>query len=150
MTKVGFMVTIQKQITNRLSGRAHKHQEKKRSGRSGVQQTACSLFLFYAKGIVHREFVPSNTTVNSEFYSYCDVLRRLRENVRRKRSEIWRKHNWLLHDNASTHMSLKTTEFVTNKNMVIVPHPHYSPDLVPCDFSLFPKLRMKLKQCLTS
>jgi hypothetical protein len=27
--------------------------------------------------VVHREFVPPNTAVNSEFY--CDVLRRLRE-----------------------------------------------------------------------
>jgi hypothetical protein len=35
-------------------------------------------------------------------------------------------------------MSLKTTEFVTNNNMGIVPHP-------PCDFALFPKLKMKLK-----
>jgi hypothetical protein len=38
-------------------------------------------------------------------------------------------------------MFLKTTEFVTNNNTVIVPHPPYS----PCDFALFPKLKMKLK-----
>jgi histone-lysine N-methyltransferase SETMAR len=44
-----------------------------------------------------------------------------------------------------THTSLKTTEFVTNNNIVIVPHPPYSPDLGPCDFALFPKLKMKLK-----
>jgi transposase len=43
------------------------------------------------------------------------------------------------------HTSLKTTEFVTNNNMVIVPHPPYSPGLAPCDFTLFPKLKMKLK-----
>jgi hypothetical protein len=30
--------------------------------------------------------------------------------------------------------------------MVIVPHPPYSPDLAPCDFALFPKLKMKLKE----
>jgi hypothetical protein len=61
--------------------------------------------------------------------------------VQRKRPELWRNHNWLLyHDNTPTHTSLKTTEFVTNNNMVIVPHP-------PCssDFTLFPKLKMKLK-----
>jgi hypothetical protein len=29
--------------------------------------------------------------------------------------------------------------------MVIVPHPPYSPDIAPCDFALFPKLKMKLK-----
>jgi hypothetical protein len=45
-------------------------------------------------------------------------------------------------------MSLKTMEFVTNNNMVIVAHPPYSPDLAPCDFALFPKFKMNLKgQC---
>jgi transposase len=43
------------------------------------------------------------------------------------------------------HTSLKTTEFVTNNNMFIVPHPPYSPDLAPCDIALFPMLKMKLK-----
>jgi hypothetical protein len=42
-------------------------------------------------------------------------------------------------------MSLKTTEFVTNNNMVIVPHFPNLPHLAPCDFALFPKLKMKLK-----
>jgi hypothetical protein len=42
-------------------------------------------------------------------------------------------------------MSLKTTEFVTNNNMVIIPHPPYLSDLAPRDFCLFPKLKMKLK-----
>jgi hypothetical protein len=53
------------------------------------------------KGIVHCEFVPLNATVNSDFH--CNVLRCLRENVQRKRPELWRNHNWLPHhDNAST------------------------------------------------
>jgi hypothetical protein len=34
---------------------------------------------------------------------------------------------------------------MTNNNMVIVPHPPNSPDLAPCDFALFPNLKMKLK-----
>jgi hypothetical protein len=29
--------------------------------------------------------------------------------------------------------------------MVIVPYTPYSPDLAPCDFALFPKLKTKLK-----
>jgi hypothetical protein len=28
--------------------------------------------------------------------------------------------------------------------VVITPHPSYSPDLVPCDFVLFPKLKIRL------
>jgi hypothetical protein len=42
-------------------------------------------------------------------------------------------------------VSLKTTEFMTNSNIVIIPNPSYSPDLAPCDFTLFPKLKVKLK-----
>jgi hypothetical protein len=37
------------------------------------------------------------------------------------------------------------TEFVTNENMDIIPRPPYSSDLDHCDFSLFAKLKMKLK-----
>jgi histone-lysine N-methyltransferase SETMAR len=63
-----------------------------------------------------------------------------------KQPEIWRNHNWLLHhENSPGHKSLKTAEFVSSNNMVIVPHLPYSPDLAPCDFALFPKLKMKLK-----
>jgi hypothetical protein len=29
--------------------------------------------------------------------------------------------------------------------MAVIPHPPYSPDLAPCDFFLFPKMKMKLK-----
>jgi hypothetical protein len=63
-----------------------------------------------------------------------------------KKLELWANHNWLLHhDNTLIHMSLKTTEFVTNNNMVIIPHPPGKPDLAPCDFALLPKLKMKPK-----
>jgi hypothetical protein len=31
--------------------------------------------------------------------------------------------------------------------MAVIPHPPYSPDLAPCDFFLFPKIKLKLKRC---
>jgi hypothetical protein len=73
--------------------------EKARQVRSS---TKTMLIVFF-----HREFVPptSKMTVNSDFY--YGVLIRSRENVRRKRPELWRNHNWLLqHDNtpARTHV----------------------------------------------
>jgi hypothetical protein len=80
-------------------------------------------FFFDVKGIVLYEFVPPNTEVNFEFH--CDVLRRFRENVRRKDRNIG-VHNWLLHhDNAPAPTSVKTADSVTNNNMIIVPHPPY-------------------------
>jgi hypothetical protein len=62
-----------------------------------------------------------------------------------KKPELWRNYNWLLHHNMLTHTSLEAAEFVTNSNMVIIPHSPYSLDLAPCDFALCPKLKMKLK-----
>jgi hypothetical protein len=62
--------------------------------------------------------------------------------VRRKGPELWRNHNWLLHH---AHTSQKTTEFVTNNNMIIIPDPAYSPELASCDFPLFAKLKIKIK-----
>jgi hypothetical protein len=46
-----------------------------------VQSATKSMLIvfFDAKGIVHHDFFPRNTIVNSDFY--CDVLRHLRENV---------------------------------------------------------------------
>jgi hypothetical protein len=35
-------------------------------------------------------------------------------------------------------------EFLANK-MAFVPHPPYSPDLAPCDFFLFPKIKINFK-----
>jgi hypothetical protein len=29
--------------------------------------------------------------------------------------------------------------------MAVIPHPAYSPYLAPCDFFLFPKMKLKLK-----
>jgi transposase len=29
--------------------------------------------------------------------------------------------------------------------MAVIPHPPYSPDLAPCEFFLFPKMKLKLK-----
>jgi hypothetical protein len=29
--------------------------------------------------------------------------------------------------------------------MAVIPHPPYSPDLAPCDFFLFPKMKLKLE-----
>jgi hypothetical protein len=72
-------------------------------------------------------------------------LRYSREIMWQKRPELLHDHIRLLYHNTLVHTSLKTTESMTNNSMVIIPHPPYLPDLGPCDFALFPKLKMNLK-----
>jgi hypothetical protein len=63
------------------------------------------LIIFFEINVtVHKEFVRAGQIVDSAYY--CDVLRRLRENVRRLRLEHWQQKNCLLHrDNVTFHTS---------------------------------------------
>ena len=55
-------------------------------------------------------------------------------------------HGLLLHhDNASAHTAARTVDFLHQSGVQLVPHPPYSPDLSPCDFFLFPKVKRLLK-----
>ena len=68
---------------------------------------------FDQDGIVHREFVPPGMTVNADFY--CDVLRRLHENVRRKRPQKWQNQNLIIHhDSASRKVQVRESAKVQN------------------------------------
>ena len=47
-----------------------------------------------------------------------DILRRLRDAVRRKRPEVWRANSWFLpHDNATAHWSVMVNDFLVKYNV---------------------------------
>ena len=97
------------------------------------------------RGIVHYEFVPTGQTANQVYY--LEVVKRLREKVRRKRLELFASDSWILHhDNATAHTALSVREFLATKQITMLEHPAYSPDLAPDDFLLFPKINEILKE----
>ena len=51
----------------------------------------------------------------------------------------------LHHDNAPAHNALSIRQFLAEKNVAVLDQPPYSPDLAPCDFFLFPKLKEVIK-----
>ncbi|PNF22065.1 hypothetical protein B7P43_G09729 [Cryptotermes secundus] len=58
----------------------------------------------------------------------------------------WRTNDWVLqYDNARPHTAYIVQEFLAKNKMAVVPHPPYSPDLAPCDFFPFPKMKIKMK-----
>nr|CAH7754411.1 unnamed protein product [Callosobruchus chinensis] len=99
---------------------------------------------FDCRGVVHAEFVPTGHTVNQQFY--LEVLKRLREKIRKKRADLWRTGDWFFHhDNAPAHTALSVKQFLTKNGMTPIVHPPYLPDLAPCDFFLFPRLKKDMK-----
>ena len=48
-------------------------------------------------------------------------------------------------DNARSHSSLILTEFLAKNETEDIAQPPYSPDLAPCEFFLFPKLKYPLR-----
>jgi transposase len=83
-------------------------------------------------------------TVHKEMY--INILRHIRNAVRRKLPEEWRTNSWfLLHDNASTHWSVLVKDFSSMNNVTIQEHLLYSPDLALADFYLFLQLILALK-----
>ena len=70
------------------------------------------------------------------------TLLKCRKRLRRKRPPLFKSDQWhFQQDNAPVHNSILVTDYLTKMGITTVPQPPYSPDLVLCDFWLFPKPR---------
>ena len=95
--------------------------------------------------IVHAEFLPQGQTIDQHVYK--NILRRLMRSVREKIRELWETRSWLFHnDNATAHNALAILEFLDKNNIAVLEQAPYSPDLAPCDFFLFPRLKDVIKE----
>ena len=64
----------------------------------------------------------------------------------REKRELWKTRSWLLHlDNAPACNSLEILEFLAKNNIAVLKQLLYYPDLTPCDFFLFSKLKKIIK-----
>jgi hypothetical protein len=96
------------------------------------------MVFFDIQGLVHCEFVPTGQTVNQHYYK--EVLLRLREKVRRQRSQLFQSVRWLLHhDNAPVHTALSIQEFLAEKKFPWYPIPPIHQNLSPVTFSSSPE-----------
>ncbi len=71
-----------------------------------------------------------------------EVLREFRKIFRRKKPAFFKSDQWhFRQDNAPIYNSILVTDDLSKMDIKTVPQPPCSPDLGPCDFWLFPKLR---------
>ena len=103
---------------------------------------------FDSTGMIYMHWVPTGQTVNKEYY--VEILREFKgfKRFRRKRLALFKSGQWHFpQDNTPVHNSILVTDYLTKLGIKTVPHPSYSPDLTPCDFWLFPKLKENLRGC---
>ena len=98
---------------------------------------------FNSSGPVIQVPCPSGHTITGRFYKNS-VLKKVKEFYSKK----WPSKGWsgvyLLHDNASSHKCEVVKSFLASEKVKVLNHPPYSPDLSPCDFFLFPRLKKML------
>ncbi len=88
------------------------------------------------------EWVPYHCNMNAELY--IKTLQKWRKCMRKERPKLLDTKSFAVHyDNASSHHAQLVENFLND--MFVIPHVPHSPDLGPCDFFLFLKLKLALK-----
>ena len=111
----------------------------RRPDRANPPQTFDDPF-FDSPGMIYMHWVPTEQTVNKEYY--VEVLREFRKKFFGKRSALFKSGQWHFYqDNTPVHNFILVTDYLTKMGIKTFPHPPSSPDLASRDFWLFPKLR---------
>ena len=114
----------------------------RRNKSSGKRMVA---IFFMKSGLITPIPLESGQTVNANWYvNHClpEVFKVVSE--RRPNTGI---RGLILHDdNARPHRAWIINEFLFENHVESYPNPPYSPDLSPCDFFLFPKLKKQLRE----
>jgi histone-lysine N-methyltransferase SETMAR len=92
-----------------------------------------------SQGVLLANFKKGGENMNSA--SYCEVLLKLWDTIRRKPPGQLARGVLLHHDNARPNTVRATQEIIQELQWELLEHPPYSPDLVPSDFHLFGPLK---------
>ena len=96
---------------------------------------------FSGEGVAIKVPVKKGKSITGKYYKDV-VVKKLKKYYQKRRPATGFKHVRLLHDSAPAHTSAIVTAYLKKeKSNCFASPPPYSPDLAPCDFFLFPKLK---------
>ena len=133
-------------ISNLLTGDetwVHMFEPQRRAEKRTISSKKMYAIFFNSSGPVVQVPCPSGHTVTGRFYKNS-VLKKVKEFYNEKRPSKGWSGVHLLHDNASSHKCEVVKSFLASEKVEVLNHPPYSPDLSPCDFFLFPRLKKML------
>ena len=141
--KLGFSNTILKQRGKVCSGRLQNHPDPRRHFISKSKIKVMLIFFFF---LIRRVWFIMNLCLRVKQHFYQQVLIGLHNRIQHSRQELCSDKSWLLHhDNAPAHKAISVRQLLVKKQIRALDHPPYSPDLAPCDFWLFPRLKAVMK-----
>ena len=95
-------------------------------------------------GIIKTVMLEHQKNVTAKWYTET-CLPQLMETLSNLRPRS-RMDSWILHhDNVPAHRAHATIDYLKKVGIKVLSHPPYRPDLAPCDFGLFPFIKMQLK-----
>jgi len=113
--------------------------------RTAKNSKKCMFCIFFSvEGTVAKVVVPKGTTVTENLH-VDNILPEVFSNFKEMMGRNTVQDVMLHHDNAAPHSSKTVTKYLKQERDNILPRPPYSPELAPCDFFLFPKIKKELK-----
>ena len=115
----------------------------------GSKKSMFSIF-FSMRGFIVVKVLPQDHKFDSDFMTNI-IIPEIVTQMHEFRPKMGPKDIYLHMDNAPCHNAKVTTTKIESFEMRRIPHPPYSPDISPCDFWLFGKLKNFLKgQCFST
>jgi hypothetical protein len=131
-------------MTMRLSSSRHRSHQIHRDRKKRVNFAAMSMLIIFfdTQGIVHKEFAPTGQTVNWNFTVrfWSGKVRAFGANIQTSGRTQLVSPPWC----ACSHITHSTIPDFQKHYSDSQPTPH-SPDIAPCKFFLFPKMKLQLK-----
>ncbi|KAI6651270.1 Mariner transposase [Oopsacas minuta] len=100
--------------------------------------------IFRSSGFVEIVALEDRKTVIADWYTTV-CLPKVITAIESQREKTGIRGILLHHDNASLHTAIRTRESLENSGLEALPHRPTSPDLAPCNFWLFPRLKDQLR-----
>ncbi len=104
-----------------------------------------SMFTIFFKstGLVLIDCMDKGESIDADYYIE-NCLKPALKTVRRQRPASGTTNFKILHDNAKPHTAKSVKSYLDSEGITIIDHPPYSPDLAPCDFWLFDRIKQHL------
>ena len=108
-----------------------------------VRKKVLYAVFFNSSGPVLQLAAPSGHSITGTFYKNNE-LKKVKKYYLKRRPKTGIRNICLIHDNAPAHKSKIIQDYLRVESIKQLPHPPNSPDLCPCDFFLFPRLKKML------